>query len=169
LQQSSSCHINLENISSCQIKNVLHNWVFRFLTEFNHFRDDRAVKEKLSGHRVIMTPQGLKNWEETWPGYHVGLEKGKHFQSCFNQGWASTTKKKVLYCAHCWLDKLTQGADALLVGVVPVPGEGLHPGPPRQSPRLDHSLRDLVGCSATCGEQRVGGGQGHEIGVKILQ
>ena len=64
---------------------------------------------------------------------------------------------------------LAQGAGAVLVGLVPVLGQGLDPCPAGEVPGLDHRFRDLVRGGATGGEERVSVGEGHVCRVEVLQ
>ena len=129
-QQSSSCHKNLETVTSCEVKNVTHDRIFRLLGDPDNFWNHRAVKKELHSLGFFNTPECLENGKEVGAGDHVGVEEGDHREPGLHQGWAATAQEKVLNGAHSRLDDLAEGTDPLLVGVVPVPGEGLHPRSP---------------------------------------
>ena len=61
-----------------------------------------------------------------------------------------------------------QGAGAVLIGLVPVLGQGFNPRPAREVPGLDHGFRDLVGRGPTAGEEGVNLREGHVGRVKVL-
>ena len=68
----------------------------------------------------------------------------------------------------CRFDELAKGADPLFVGVVPMPGKSLHLSPARQVTSLDGCFGDLIWGVSACCEERMGRGEGHEVGVEIF-
>ena len=163
-QQSSSCHKNLKDKCSGHVENVFHHGIFRFLGHLDDTGDHWAVQEELHGEVILNLPQGLEQGQEVGAGDQVGVDEGKHGEPRLDQGWAATTEEKVLNGANCWGDNAAERADATLVGHIPVPGQGFHPGPARQVPGLDHCLLDLVRGGVTCGEEGMGSGEGHKAG-----
>ena len=75
----------------------------------------------------------------------------------------------MFYCALSGLNTPAQGAGAGLVGLVPVLGQGLNPGPAREVPGLYHSFQDLVRRGPTAGEEGVSFGKRHVSRVEVLQ
>ena len=74
----------------------------------------------------------------------------------------------MFYCALSGPNIPAQGAGAVLIGLVPVLGQGFNPRPAREVPGLDHGFRDLVGRGPTAGEEGVNLRKGHVGRVKVL-
>ena len=75
----------------------------------------------------------------------------------------------MLHGANDRLIVLTQLADPLLVGVVPVSCQCFNPSTTRQESCLDGCSRNLVGRVSTGGEDGVCSGKGHNFRLEISQ